>query len=400
MKTNHRPRSRQRGIVAAFHLLAWAPALCVAAPSSAWAADADSTFTRPALAEAPRPEPSAFTRPALANGPRPEPPTPTSPSSLSEHDSSALPSTGLPSTGLPSIGLPSTGLPSSGLPSTGLPSSALPSSDATRVFAAADRPLPPTSAGDFVPSALCILCKDYWQLLKGDVRQVLTSPGRWDETTWRRVGTKALLVIGAMALLDDGTNGYMDDHRSSTTDRMAADFEPFGRQYAAYVIGGYLLAGKLAHRPRAKAVAVDGLTSTVIAAGLIVPALKEITGRSRPRAGQGAYDFHPFNGGYSFPSGHTAAAFSVATSIAEHYDALWIKGLAYGVASLVEYARMEEDAHFLSDVTAGALIGIGVAHSVHDLDEDRRARIGVRPAGASTGTKLGGVELSVAFALR
>ena len=103
-----------------------------------------------------------------------------------------------------------------------------------------------------------------------------------------------------------------------------------------------------------------------------MPALKFVTGRSRPRKNLGTSDFHPFNGGASFPSGHTAAAFALAATIAEHEDRAWIKGLAYGVASLVGYARIDHDAHFASDVTAGAFIGVGVAKRVARLNRTGR----------------------------
>jgi membrane-associated phospholipid phosphatase len=105
---------------------------------------------------------------------------------------------------------------------------------------------------------------------------------------------------------------------------------------------------------------------------MIVPVLKKAAGRSRPNTGQGATDFNPFNGGESFPSGHTAEAFTIAASIAENYDAAWVKGLSYGVAGLVGYARMEHDAHWLSDVTASAFIGIGVVKQVSRLNRGRR----------------------------
>jgi membrane-associated phospholipid phosphatase len=118
--------------------------------------------------------------------------------------------------------------------------------------------------------------------------------------------------------------------------------------------------------------ALDGTASLFISAGLVVPGLKFVTGRSRPSADLGSSDFRPFTGGESFPSGHTTAAFAVAGSIATHYDRLWIKGLSYSVAGLVGYSRMVHDAHWLSDVTAGAFIGIGVAHEVTRLNLERR----------------------------
>ena len=100
--------------------------------------------------------------------------------------------------------------------------------------------------------------------------------------------------------------------------------------------------------------------------------LKALTGRSRPHDGQGAHDFNGLGGGESFPSGHTAEAFTVAASIAENYHRPWISALSYSVAGLVGYARMEHDDHWLSDVTAGAFIGVGVAKQVSKLNRSRR----------------------------
>jgi membrane-associated phospholipid phosphatase len=89
----------------------------------------------------------------------------------------------------------------------------------------------------------------------------------------------------------------------------------------------------------------------------------------------GATDFHPFGGGGPFPSGHTAAAFTIAASIAQNNGKRWVKGLACGVAGMVAYSRMESDAHWLSDVTASAFIGIGIAKQVVELDHGRRALV-------------------------
>jgi membrane-associated phospholipid phosphatase len=205
-----------------------------------------------------------------------------------------------------------------------------------------------------------------------DTREVFKAPVHWRQPEWRSAVYKALVVAGAMALADESVRDHLQEHRTQRTDRIADAFEPFGSQYAAGVLLGYGLIGTLADKPGARSVALDGAVSSVIAAGLVVPALKEITGRSRPRVDQGAHDFHPFSGSASFPSGHTAEAFALATVIAENNDRLWVKGLAYGVATLVAYSRMESDAHFLSDVTAGAMIGVGVARHVVKLDRERR----------------------------
>jgi membrane-associated phospholipid phosphatase len=93
--------------------------------------------------------------------------------------------------------------------------------------------------------------------------------------------------------------------------------------------------------------------------------LKAAFGRSRPRDEQGVAHFEPFsNSNASFPSGHTTEAFAVASVISEHYDDEWVKAVSYGTASMVGFARVYHNAHFTSDVLAGALIGMYTGKSV------------------------------------
>lgn len=71
------------------------------------------------------------------------------------------------------------------------------------------------------------------------------------------------------------------------------------------------------------------------------------------------------SGGQSFPSGHTIAAFSVATVFAERYrHKRWVPWVAYGLASVVGFSRVTLQSHFPSDVFAGAVLGYAVSHYV------------------------------------
>jgi membrane-associated phospholipid phosphatase len=205
-----------------------------------------------------------------------------------------------------------------------------------------------------------------------DTREILTAPARWQKSEWKRAGTAAAIVVGSVLLLDEPARDFIQDHENRTTDRIASAFEPFGAEYALGTLAGFALIGKLTNRPVARHVAFDGAVSGLIAVGLVVPALKSVSGRSRPYTGQGAHDFDPFSGADSFPSGHTAMAFALATSIAQNYDRHWVKGLSYGVAGLTAYARMEHDDHWLSDVVGGAFIGVGVARGVAALHRSQR----------------------------
>ena len=62
---------------------------------------------------------------------------------------------------------------------------------------------------------------------------------------------------------------------------------------------------------------------------------------------------------YSFPSGHAAAAFAVATPIAVYHPGL--APAVFGLASVVAASRVWLRVHHPSDVAAGALLGLGGA---------------------------------------
>lgn len=62
---------------------------------------------------------------------------------------------------------------------------------------------------------------------------------------------------------------------------------------------------------------------------------------------------------FSFPSGHSAAAFAVAVPVAITWP--WTAPLALGVAAVVSASRVVLKVHHASDVFAGAALGIAAA---------------------------------------
>jgi membrane-associated phospholipid phosphatase len=64
----------------------------------------------------------------------------------------------------------------------------------------------------------------------------------------------------------------------------------------------------------------------------------------------------------SLPSGHTIAAFSIATIVARRYgNHRWVPYVSYGMAALVGFSRLTLSAHFVSDVFVGAALGYSVS---------------------------------------
>jgi membrane-associated phospholipid phosphatase len=69
-----------------------------------------------------------------------------------------------------------------------------------------------------------------------------------------------------------------------------------------------------------------------------------------------------FRGNGGFPSGHTIAAFSVATVISRRYSShRWVPYVAYGLAGAVGFSRMTLSAHFPPDVFVGAALGYSIS---------------------------------------
>ncbi len=66
---------------------------------------------------------------------------------------------------------------------------------------------------------------------------------------------------------------------------------------------------------------------------------------------------------YSFPSGHTSAAFANATILHKEYGHVskWVSISGYAVAAFTAYDRVRLDRHHWMDVIAGGAIGIASA---------------------------------------
>ena len=106
------------------------------------------------------------------------------------------------------------------------------------------------------------------------------------------------------------------------------------------------------------------LTSDAISAGVMaiaVNGVKYSVGRLRP-------DGSRHN---SFPSGHTATAFMTATMLHKEYGwrSPWFSIGGYSAAALTGVSRIMNNRHWMTDVMAGAAIGIGSVHLGYFLSD-------------------------------
>lgn len=208
----------------------------------------------------------------------------------------------------------------------------------------------------------------YPEILVDDVKHVITAPARWEEQEWRDMGLAAFGIAGVAVLLDRPIRDEMRRHAPNDSSFML-QIERFGKEYSLALLGGFYVAGALGNDEKAAAVAEDGLSAILISSGIITPAVKYVTGRSRPRDNDGVANFHWFSKGYqssnsSFPSGHATHAFALAGVFSSHYDEKWVAWTSYTTAGLVGVARSYHGAHFASDILTGALIGTLVGKSV------------------------------------
>lgn len=215
----------------------------------------------------------------------------------------------------------------------------------------------------------------FTQIIRDDARHFAIAPLSWEKKEWTALGLGAV-AVGATILIDEDVREAIDGASNRSTQSLADAVEPFGAEYSWGVLGAFYLAGR--YDSRARAVAQDGFAASAIAAGAITPILKATVGRKRPSQTEGTFAFA--DGGASFPSGHTTQAFAIASVVASHYESPWVKWGAYGVAALVAWARLENRAHYASDVIAGAAIGTLVGRTVVRVNRERRFNIGLAPS--------------------
>jgi len=220
---------------------------------------------------------------------------------------------------------------------------------------------PPPGAGDRLD----------WDYLKGfgsDAEDLATAPTRWDATDWLEAGGVVGVGVGLYFGVDVAAHDAVRRNPSAAATRSADAGQAFGN--GLYVVPGLALAylgGEAGHDAKLRRAALDAAESLAFAS-LETEAIKSLAGRDRPYVnGDHAVWNGPStaNSKASFPSGHSAAAFSIATIFASEYgDHAFAAPLAYGLATVTALSRVEQNQHWASDVFAGSALGYFTAKSI------------------------------------
>jgi membrane-associated phospholipid phosphatase len=202
-----------------------------------------------------------------------------------------------------------------------------------------------------------------------DQRAIWTSPfhlSRGDSRWLLPLGLSAATLVAT----DRYTAGALDndDHLN-----ISHDVSSIGSIYSVGgVAAGFYLTGLVAHNARARETGLLG-AEALIDGTIVSLSFKELSQRPRPFIDHASGEF--FDRGNSFPSGHSMAAWSLATIVAQEYShRRLVKITAYGLATAVAASRYTGRNHFLSDVLVGSALGYGVGryvyHTHHDVSLD------------------------------
>jgi membrane-associated phospholipid phosphatase len=203
-------------------------------------------------------------------------------------------------------------------------------------------------------------------------------------------------VIGGFALTDESVQQFVLKlrDRNPWVHNVSRFVTNTGGPYEAITLGLMATYGVVFKNEKLKTTALLASQSYITSAA-IQTVLKLATGRQRP------FVYHPdqveaepkFHGPFhstfrdingkkvtsSFPSGHTTGAFAAATVFAMEYrDRPIVPIIAYTSASLIGLSRITENKHWVSDVLAGAALGLlsgrQVVNNYHRFAAIRNAR--------------------------
>jgi membrane-associated phospholipid phosphatase len=200
-----------------------------------------------------------------------------------------------------------------------------------------------------------------------------SAPSRWNGasvvTAGAAIGTTGLVSMAdeQVALRAEMSKGHVADHMESVVRLYGEVWVVAAACGGSYAVG--LLSGDRWLRETAF-LAGTSLILTATATQLV----KFTVGRARPFVAEGPGSFRMFSGEdayHSFPSGHTAAAFSLSTVLAHRLNNGWATAGLYTLATLTSLSRVYADEHWFSDCVFSAMLSTAITSYMLDWFDKR-----------------------------
>jgi membrane-associated phospholipid phosphatase len=216
---------------------------------------------------------------------------------------------------------------------------------------------PPAPSKTKSQSFLRSFSQDEWRMWSSPFRG-----STYGSHTVRKYGIPFLLLSGAAIATDPWTADLLPNTTEQT--KWSRRVSQVGAAYTlAGICGGSYLLGHVGGNEHMKETGWLGLQA-IAHTQIFVFALKQATNRVRPAT----HDKHPtfWRGGDSFPSGHSATSFAVATVFAYEYrHHIAVPITAYSLATLVAFSRFSGQKHWVSDVFVGGSMGFLIGRFVY-----------------------------------
>ncbi len=245
------------------------------------------------------------------------------------------------------------------------------------------------------------LNKTYLKSFYHDSKSFIISPAKWKQKQWLELGLVSTAGVIAYTQ-DERIQKYFVEHRSETAGNLSKYvFEPFGNGIGTSVVVGSLYAGGLLAKDKRLAGTSLTAVKSFAVSSICVQVAKQLAHRHRPY--QDEFPDHtvwdgPFGDfGYtSFPSGHSTAAFSVATVYAMEYSStIWVPLLAYTLATGAAVSRLYDNKHWSSDIVIGSALGFVTGRFMWKQSRKGANRLTILP---SVGTETASLTFIIRMA--
>ena len=208
----------------------------------------------------------------------------------------------------------------------------------------------------------------YFQWYLHDAKELVIAPGRWKKKDWLIFGGSSAAAALLVFTVDKPVQEFFEEHQDADCiDGMNKILNPLEAMTVPVYFGAIpIIYGLIAKSDRAKKVGLEVLEAQLVTSVVHYP-INWIASRTRPRDGGEYNDFNWIwnkkpsdwtDVDTSFPSGHSVLVFSSAAVIAaEYYEKKWVPPAIYAAASVIGVQRVAQNAHWVSDVFYGAIIG-------------------------------------------